>query len=113
MGKEGGAEEAVRESRWRIRWKVSAEDNIRIVFEGLRGEECIAERIAGCNREVRGDEIRGQTDALGDRISGARSLFPRSHLIALRGAAGPSLSSAAEERVDVLHALCSNVVGRD
>jgi transposase len=42
------AEAVVREIRRKTRWKFSAEDKIRIVLEGLRGEETITEL---CRRE--------------------------------------------------------------
>jgi len=48
MTKAGPAEKAVREIRRRTRRKFSAEEKIRIVLEGLRGEESIA---ALCRRE--------------------------------------------------------------
>ena len=43
MGKEGNAEQVVRDIRRRTRRRFSAEEKIRIVLEGLRGEESIAE----------------------------------------------------------------------
>ena len=48
MAKAGSAEQAVREIRRRTRRQFSAEEKIRIVLEGLRGEESIA---ALCRRE--------------------------------------------------------------
>jgi len=48
MNKKNGAESKVREIRRRTRKKYSAEEKIRIVLEGLRGEESIA---ALCRRE--------------------------------------------------------------
>ena len=42
MAKAGSAEQAVREIRRRTRRQFSAEEKIRIVLEGLRGEESIA-----------------------------------------------------------------------
>ncbi len=43
-----GAEKAVKDIRWANRRKFSAEEKIRIVIEGLRGESSIAEL---CRRE--------------------------------------------------------------
>ncbi len=48
MVKAGSTEKVVREIRRRTRRKFSAEEKIRIVLEGLRGEESIA---ALCRRE--------------------------------------------------------------
>ncbi len=48
MGKEGNAEKVVRDIRRRTRRRFSAEEKVRIVLEGLRGEESIAEL---CRRE--------------------------------------------------------------
>ena len=48
MGKEGSADKTIREIRRRTRRKFSAEEKIRIVIEGLRGEESVA---ALCRRE--------------------------------------------------------------
>ena len=48
MGKGVGPEKVVREIQRRTRRRFSAEEKIRIVLEGLRGEESIAEL---CRRE--------------------------------------------------------------
>ena len=48
MGKKVSAEDRVREIRRKTRKKYSAEEKVRIVLEGLRGEESIAEL---CRRE--------------------------------------------------------------
>ena len=48
MGKENNPESVVREIRRKTRRKYSSEGKIRIVLEGLRGEEGIAEL---CRRE--------------------------------------------------------------
>ena len=48
MAKAGSTEKVVRESRRHTRRRFSAEEKIRIVLEGLRGEESIA---ALCRRE--------------------------------------------------------------
>ena len=48
MSKPSGPESAVREIRRKTRRKFSSEEKIRIVLEGLRGEETIAEL---CRRE--------------------------------------------------------------
>ena len=48
MGKGDSAEKVVRDIRRRTRGRFSAEEKIRIVLEGLRGEESIA---ALCRRE--------------------------------------------------------------
>ena len=48
MAKAGSAEKVVREIRRHTRRRFSAEEKIRIVLEGLRGEESIA---ALCRRE--------------------------------------------------------------
>lgn len=48
MGKEGSADKTIREIRRKTRRKFSAEEKIRIVIEGLRGEESVA---ALCRRE--------------------------------------------------------------
>ncbi len=42
MGKEGSTEKKVREIHRRTRRKFSAEEKIRIVVDGLRGEESVA-----------------------------------------------------------------------
>jgi transposase len=48
MGKKTSAEQSVRDIRRKTRKQYSAEERIRIVLEGLRGEESIA---ALCRRE--------------------------------------------------------------
>jgi len=48
MAKEGSAEATVRDIKRKTRRKYSAEEKIRIVVEGLRGEQTIAEL---CRRE--------------------------------------------------------------
>ena len=48
MAKKESAEKAVRDIRRKTRWRFSAEEKIRIVIEGLRGEESIASL---CRRE--------------------------------------------------------------
>jgi transposase len=48
MAKKGSAEETIREIKRKTRRKYSAEEKIRIVLEGMRGEETIA---ALCRRE--------------------------------------------------------------
>ena len=48
MGKKASAEETIRTIRRKTRRQFSAEEKIRIVLEGLRGEESIA---ALCRRE--------------------------------------------------------------
>jgi transposase len=48
MAKEGSAEATIREIRRKTRRKYSAEEKIRIVIEGLRGEQSIVEL---CRRE--------------------------------------------------------------
>lgn len=48
MGKEDSPEKVVQEIRRKTRRRFSAEEKIRIVFEGLRGEESIA---ALCRKE--------------------------------------------------------------
>ena len=48
MAKAGSTEKVVREIRRHTRRRFSAEEKIRIVLEGLRGEESIAAR---CRRE--------------------------------------------------------------
>jgi transposase len=48
MGKKASAEKAVRDIRRKTRRKFSAEEKIRIVLEGLRGEESVASL---CRRE--------------------------------------------------------------
>ena len=48
MAKEGSAEATIRDIKRKTRRKYSAEEKIRIVVEGLRGEETIAEL---CRRE--------------------------------------------------------------
>ena len=50
MSKESNPESVVREIRRKTRRKYSSEEKIRIVLEGLRGEESIAEL---CRREGR------------------------------------------------------------
>jgi hypothetical protein len=42
MGKQGSADKTIREIRRKTRRKFSAEEKIRIVIEGLRGEESIS-----------------------------------------------------------------------
>lgn len=48
MGKRGSAEDTIRTIRRKTRRQYSAEEKIRIVLEGLRGEETVA---ALCRRE--------------------------------------------------------------
>jgi transposase len=48
MAKEGSAETTIRDIKRKTRRKYNAEEKIRIVIEGLRGEETIAEL---CRRE--------------------------------------------------------------
>jgi transposase len=48
MAKEGSAEKTIRDIKRQTRRKHSAEEKIRVVLEGLRGEETIAEL---CRRE--------------------------------------------------------------
>ena len=48
MAKEGSAEDTIRTVKRKTRRKYSAEEKIRIVLEGLRGEDSIA---ALCRRE--------------------------------------------------------------
>lgn len=48
MAKEGSAEATIRDIKRKTRRKYNAEEKIRIVIEGLRGEESIAEL---CRRE--------------------------------------------------------------
>jgi transposase len=48
MAKEGSAEATIRDIKRKTRRKYSAEEKIRIVVEGLRGEQTIAEL---CRRE--------------------------------------------------------------
>jgi transposase len=48
MGKGAGPEQVVREIQRRTRRRFSAEEKVRIVLEGLRGEQSIAEL---CRRE--------------------------------------------------------------
>ena len=50
MGKGASSEKVVREIHRRTRRRFSAEEKIRIILEGLRGEESIAEL---CRREGR------------------------------------------------------------
>src|SRR5690554_1934282 len=45
MAKEGSAEATIRDIKRKTRRKYSAEEKIRIVVEGLRGEERIAESL--------------------------------------------------------------------
>jgi transposase len=54
MEKKGSAEKAVREIRRKTRRRFSAEEKIRIVIEGLRGEENIRiiNEAKGINRVV-------------------------------------------------------------
>jgi transposase len=48
MAKEGSAEATIRDIKRKTRRKYSSEEKIRIVIEGLRGEESVAEL---CRRE--------------------------------------------------------------
>jgi len=48
MAKEGSAEQVIRDIKRKTRRKHSSEEKIRIVLEGLRGEETVAEL---CRRE--------------------------------------------------------------
>ena len=48
MAKAGSTEKVVREIRRHTRWRFSAEEKIRIVLEGLRGEE--SRRCCNTNR---------------------------------------------------------------
>jgi hypothetical protein len=53
MEKKDSAEKAVREIRRKTRRRFSAEEKIRIVIEGLRGEELLA--LGSVARELRRD----------------------------------------------------------
>jgi hypothetical protein len=53
------AEDAIRDIRRATRRHFSAEEKIRIILEGLRGEESIAEGIVTLPREERERSIRG------------------------------------------------------
>ena len=58
MSKKAPAEQAVRDIRRKTRKQYSAEEKIRIVLEGLRGEESIS---ALCRREgIAESQLRGQ-----------------------------------------------------
>ena len=48
MAKEGSAEQVIRDIKRKTRRKYSSEEKVRIVLEGLRGEETVAEL---CRRE--------------------------------------------------------------
>lgn len=48
MSKQNGVESKVREIRQKTRKRYSAEEKIRIILEGVRGEESLA---APCRRE--------------------------------------------------------------
>jgi transposase len=48
MAKEGSAEDTIRTIKRKTRCKYSAEEKIRVVLEGMRGEDSIA---ALCRRE--------------------------------------------------------------
>jgi transposase len=48
MAKEGSAEATIRDIKRKTRRKYSSEEKIRIVIEGLRGEQSVAEL---CRRE--------------------------------------------------------------
>ena len=54
MSKEGSAEKTTRNIRRKTRWHYSSEEKIRIVLEGLRGEESIA---TPCRREGVADSL--------------------------------------------------------
>lgn len=56
MSKQEGVESKVREIRRKTRRKYSAEEKIRIVLEGLKGEESIA---ALCRRECASSDPLG------------------------------------------------------
>jgi transposase-like protein len=52
MEKKDSAEKAVREIRRKTRRRFSAEEKVRIVIEGLRGEESIASRTARTGEQL-------------------------------------------------------------
>ena len=63
--KKQSSEAAVREIRRRTRRRFSAEEKVRVVLEGLRGEESIA---ALCRREgINGGGWRRRSTRLGQR----------------------------------------------
>ena len=67
--KKQSAEAAVRDIRLRTRRKFSSEEKIRIVLEGLRGEQSVAEL---CRREGIAAKLHARFEerALGDLLEG-------------------------------------------
>ena len=81
-------EAAVREIRRRTRWKFSAEEKVRIVLEGLRGEQSVSELcrregiaanlyyrwskefLEAGKKQLAGDTVR---EATSDEVKGLRS----------------------------------------
>ena len=95
MAKKESAEKAVRDIRRRTRRRFSAEEKIRIVIEGLRGEEGIASL---CRREGIAANLyyrwskefleAGKKRLLGDTQRAASSRFKGSETVRMRSGSG-------------------------
>ncbi len=86
MGRGSKPEAVVREIRRKTRRKYSAEERIRIVLEGLRGEESIAEL---CRRE-------GTLDSHAARVAYTTFLFECGASIAVRWRHRPSVGGVGD-----------------
>ena len=64
MAKEGSAEKTIRDIKRKTRRKYSSEEKIRIVLEGLRGEDSVAEL---CRREIAAVQLGVDGAVHGDR----------------------------------------------
>ncbi len=79
MSKKTGAEAAVREFRRKNRRKFSSEEKIRIVLEGLRGEETIG-RVGRSMRHTASEKLEIIRLVRGREIRSARALVKRETL---------------------------------
>jgi transposase-like protein len=107
---QGNAEALVRDIRRATRRKFSAEDKIRIVLEGLRGEDRIAElcRKEGIAQNLYYRWSKDFLEAGKKRLAGSRLRCWRSSSLAIALATSGSLAAReAEKKVEVGESVCS------